>query len=81
MTDRTRRCCRRTRIYRPRTHALLPLTAPQTPPGEHHGRIHPHAPAIRLDATGAFCLCGDSEFRRMDAHKVVPVILEIGILF
>ena len=54
MTDRTRRCCRRTRIYRPSTHALLPLTAPLTPPGEHHGRIYTTAPAIHLDATGAF---------------------------
>jgi hypothetical protein len=41
----------------------------------------PVAAAIRLDATGAFCLCGDSEFRRMGAHKVVLVILEFGILF
>ena len=65
---------------RRRTDHRPPLRASQTPPDEHR-RIHPTAPAIRLDATGAFCLCGDSEFRRMDAHKVVPVILEIGILF
>ena len=35
----------------------------------------------RLDATGAFDLCGDIDFHTMNDHKVVLVIREIGILF
>jgi hypothetical protein len=43
-------------------------------------QILPHRPR-RLDATGAFDLCGDIDFHTMNDHKVVLVIREIGILF
>ena len=34
------------------------VPAPQTPPDERHRRIHPPAPAIGLDATGAHLFIG-----------------------
>jgi hypothetical protein len=54
---------------------------PSLSPPDEICHIHPTAPAIRLDATGAFDLCGDIDFHTMNDHKVVLVIREIGILF